>query len=184
MKLHEKTRLWWERVLEAALEFEWLKRLHQAELEGSDRFRDIIRKWRPQHTADWTTILTIAIEEQGHALLVDAALLKRGYDAPRKYPAGRERYWDAVYEGITDFPQACAVAAYGEVLALNRFRVLVAHPQTPPDIYRLAAEILPEEEEHARVLRGLAGKTAMDAMRPFHRRGMAALGLADVDDDD
>lgn len=183
MRLHDYTKAWWERVLDEGRLDAWLKRLHQAETQGAERFQDLIERWKPEGEA-LDILFDITLDEVVHGGLVSINLDMREVEVPAGYPSGPERYWDAVYAGVVDLETACAAAAFGEVLALNRFRVLIAHPRTPEDVRALAECILPDEERHARELRRLAGKRGMDRIRPCHRAGMAALGLGHVEDDD
>jgi hypothetical protein len=183
LKLHELTRLWWERILDEDRVNEWLLRLHQAETQGGDRFEQLAVRWDLQGEAA-VIVSIIASDEYVHGEFVANALRVRGVEPPTAWAPAPERYWDAIYRGVSDRGTACAAAAIGEMLALNRFRVLIAHPRTPEDVRALARLILPDEERHARQLRALAGKRGMDRVRPFHRAGMAALGLTDVEDDD
>lgn len=183
MQLHDNTRLWWEKVLDGDRVNEWLFRLHQAETQGCGRFLELAARWKPGEEA-YITIARIACDEYVHGTYVAETLRARGLEPPTSWPPTPERYWDAIFAGVCDLETACAAAAYGEMLALNRFRVLIAHPRTPEDVRALALRIKPDEERHARDLRALAGKRGMDRIRPAHRAGMAALGLAHVEDDD
>lgn len=183
MNLHDNTWRWWDKVLDARRDGEFLLRLHQAETQGCGRFLDLIARWDPQG-GPRAIVAMIASDEYVHGTYVAETLRARGIEPPTSWPPAPERYWDAIFKGVVDFETACAAAAFGEMLALNRFRVLIAHPRTPSDVEALARRIKPDEERHARDLRAIAGKRGMDRIRPFHRVGMVALGLADVEDDE
>lgn len=184
MKLHVLTRKWWEKVLDEDRVDAWLLRLHQAELQGSERFQHLIDSWKPEGEA-LEILKRITDDEEKHGMLVELVLMHRCRMRPkRSWPEAPERYWDNVYQGVDDLQTACAAAAFGEMLALNRFRVLIAHERTPGDIRLLAEIILPDEERHARDLRKLAGSDGMNRVRPFHKLGMEALGLIDIQDDE
>ena len=183
MKLHVRTAEWWVKLLRENRLNAWLQRLHQAESGGAARFVKIVETWKPQGDAR-VTFSSIIDDEIHHRDLVDVVLIERGIEIPGPAPEASERYWTHVWKGVDNFATACAAGTYGEMLALNRFRVILAHEQTPDDVRKLASWILPDEERHASELRRLAGKKAMDAIRPFHEAGKLALGLIAVDDDE
>jgi len=64
-----------------------------------------------------------------------------------------------------------------EVTALIRFRVLVDDIQTPKELKNLFELILPDEEQHTKILADFAGFEAMKTIRPFHEKGLSNLGI-------
>ncbi len=183
MKLHQRTTDWWVRLLREGRLDAWLQRLHQAESGGAARFSKIAADWKPIGQAQ-VTLSDIIDDEIRHKDLVEVVLIGRRIEVPAPARESEERYWSQVWKGVTSFETACAAGTYGEMLALNRFRVIHGHADTPNDVHQLVARIEPDEARHAFELRRLAGKPAMDAMRPFHEAGKLALGLIAVEDED
>ncbi|MFA5854200.1 MAG: ferritin-like domain-containing protein [Patescibacteria group bacterium] len=182
MSLHEKTAAWWSLLVRFIPRFEqWLQRLYLAEKGGAERFQAIVDRWNLAGD-QLATFNGIIMDELRHQDLVAGLLAARGVDLPTEPTP--ERYWDPVWAGVTTFEEACAAGARGEMLARNRFRVILNHPETPEDVRAIVAQILPDEERHARLLGELAGTGAMLRMRPFHQKGMRALGLIETEDDD
>ncbi len=177
MSLHLFTEQWWDGKLADPVSLsEWLVRLREAEWGGAKRFQQIVDRWKPTGDA-LAAYLKIIDDELRHKLLVEMVLASRSIafsDAPSNKP---ERYWEPVWQGVSSFETACAAGAYGEMLALNRFRVIHSHEDTPDDIRLLVGLILPDEKRHAKELHALAGDAAMNAVRPFHELGKQALGI-------
>ncbi len=177
MGLHQRTSDWLVALVQSGQIYtRWLRRLYWAEYGGAGRFRNIVEQY--QLTGETHAVFEgIIADELRHKGLVEALLAAKGIAVPET--PGLERYWDPVWSGIASFQDACAAGAFGEMLARNRFDVIAKHPITPEDIRSLVQQILPDEERHARLLGELAGPEAMNRMRPYHKKGMAALGLID-----
>ena len=169
-KLHDFTYNWWTKLLANEKLNEWLKKLYWAEIGGAQRFIDISHKYNMDYVLN-----EIIEDEYNHSELVKTLLSLKNIKIGDKSTI--ERYWDSVYLGVDDFKTACAAAAYGEMLARNRFKIILEHPDTPNDVRFLVALILPDEEEHAKILGQFAGKDAMNKIKPFHKNGMDALGI-------
>lgn len=182
MPLHEFTEQWWEsKLADPAGLRKWLLRLREAERGGAMRFQGIVDRWKPSGDA-LEKYLAVIADERRHQLLVEMVLADRAIPFTAAPSDDPERYWDRVWKGVSSFETACAAGAFGEMLALNRFRVIHSHELTPPDVRLLVGLILPDEKRHARQLHELAGDAAMNAVRPFHQAGKAALGLAFEDE--
>lgn len=181
MKLHDKTSAWWAARVRDRRENSFLLQLRQAEAGGADRFQSIVDRFHPtgEALAHYEGIIS---DERRHQRLVEELLTARSVPFPS--PPTPERYWGKIWDKVTTFEEACAAGAFGEMLARNRFRVILHHPDTPEDIRALVAQILPDEECHARLLGAMAGDAAMNRMRSYHLEGMAALGLVEVVEDD
>lgn len=169
-KLHDFTYNWWTKLLADGKLNEWLKKLYWAEIRGAKRFTDIYFKY-----GSFDVIEEIIEDEYNHSDFVKTLLNLNNVEIGDEPTV--ERYWDSVYLGVDDFKTACAAAAYGEMLARNRFKIILEHPDTPSDVRFLVALILPDEEEHAEILGQFAGKDAMNKIKPFHKNGMNALGI-------
>ncbi len=172
--LHQRTCLWLEALVREGRLYSWLQRLYWAELGGARRFQEIVTRWRPSGTA-LEAYEGIIADEFRHADLIKALLDQ--HELPLLPAPTSERYWDPVWGGITSFEDACAAGTRGEMLARNRFRVMIKHPVTPQAICELLMQILPDEVRHAKLLGEMAGNEAMKRMHPHHLEGMAALGL-------
>ena len=176
-KLHEFTEAWWTRLVKRDGVVEWLQRIYTAEISGGFRFMNLATEFTGD-IREYDTLRNFALDEFKHAQMV-ATVLETIHVTPSfEHTLNRsERYWDAVNEGAVDRWCALAAGAYGKVLALNRFRVVSVHPDTPPNVKVLVDSILPDEARHAENLATFAGQRAMEAVRPFHRNGMKAFGL-------
>ena len=188
MKLHEKTYQWWSDVLAKGEINQRLANLWLAEYEGAYKFNNLANDMRwPVPAEVRQTLISMAGDESMHQMWLTKVLFARGAidlvigQRPWNRPS---RFWEAINEGVDSLETACAAAAYGEMLALNRFRVIVDHPGTPDDVRLLCARIIPDESNHARDLRKIAGKEAMDRIRPCFLKAKSALGLADTDEDE
>lgn len=174
MTLSSFTKQWWEQKLETGME-DWLVRLRSTEWDAANRFQLTLDTWPAEGEA--LKIFTgIMDDERRHSRMVETVLIQRGIPFPEKAAIGRERYWEQVWPHVGSFQQACAALAFGETLAITRFRVICDHPGTPGYVKELIQRVMPDEWRHIRQLSSLAGP-ALNEMRPHHHRGMQALNI-------
>jgi hypothetical protein len=176
MKLQDFTKHWWETKLTDGTMDAWLVRLRATEWDAANRFQLALDTW-PAEMHEREVFKGIMEDERRHSLMVERVLLERGIPFPQLATSGRERYWEQVWPRVTGFRFACAALAFGETLAITRFRVIIDHPNTPDYVRELIERVVPDERRHINSLTRIAGIRIMNEMREHHENGMQALNI-------
>lgn len=174
----EFTKNWWSNLLKKEDKLNaWLIKLFFNEHIASLRFDNIIDKFNQEISEiDFKLFRNISKDEKHHASLLMVYLAAKNIYLDNTLQL-QSKYWPETEKYSTIFELACAVAAYAEVTALIRFRILVNDNQTPKDLKILFETILPDEERHAKILTELAGPKSMQEIRPYHEKGLTNLGI-------
>jgi rubrerythrin len=154
---------------------EWLTKQYHGEATAAVRIRSFSNKYAIDEKHK-KTLEVIAAQEDKHADWIGDLLWSRGIKA--KIIIGKEeRYWEKTIPGIHSFETGTAVAAHAEGMRLKRIRAILAHPDSPADIQKVFAKILPEEEFHERSFCAMSNHSALKATAGNHQAGFEALGL-------
>lgn len=175
MKLQNFSKQWWEQKLDQGFE-SFLVRLRATEWDAANRFQLTLDSWHADSVSK-RIFEGIMLDERRHSKMVEEVLIAQGIQFPPLAAAGRERYWEQVWPHVTSFRFACAALAFGETLAITRFRVIASHPKTPEYVRELVEKLIPDERRHISELTRIAGTPVMNVMRRFHEAGMEALGI-------
>lgn len=175
MRLSDFTKQWWEKKLMDGLA-DWLIRLRATEWDAANRFQLALDSW-PANGPEKIMFEQIMQDERRHSRMVEEVLIRQCISFPEHAEVGRERYWEQVWPHVTGFRFACASLAFGETLAIARFRVIVEHPGTPSFVRELVESVIPDEERHIHQLTSIAGPAIMNYMRKFHKLGMVAINI-------
>lgn len=155
----------------------WLKKQYHGELTAAARIREFVYS-RCTDTRHASTLNTIALQEELHALWVGNLLLARGISPePLDIEA---RYWKAVENEAQTFESAAAVAALAENMRLERIRVIANDQSAPDDIRAVFEKILPQEIWHEKAFREMTDQTSIDKVTAAHNAGVESIGLITV----
>lgn len=158
---------WWEGLLKDEERMaRWLQKLQKTEYSGYDDNLKAIEQWAGDNIAAQTVLRATAFDELRHSDLLIEILNKRGLSTETNPP--ESVYWSEMDKEITDLSSCAAVFHLGEQLAVDRFQVIAAHPDTPADIMGFLTSVIPDEEYHARSFRKLTDDATLDRILQKH----------------
>lgn len=165
---------WIDEVKAVPAKFDhWLQRQYVGECLAAERIRQLAELVPEKHK---TVLHKIAADEAQHAAWVQGLLEVRGIPLPEVTQDGT-RYWGPVLEQGLSVQQLLAAGAHAEEMRLHRIRAIAADPEFPEDVRKVFADILPDEEFHARAFAAAAGPAAVSDAEGRHQQGLEALGL-------
>lgn len=153
----------------------WLKDQYHGERTAATRVASLLVDYPEMSESAKTIIQRIAVDESTHAEWVGELLTSRGITP--EILNKESRYWDKVLpkEAVT-FEEICAVGHHAEEMRLERIRV-IAKDENHPDIAKVFAAILPDEEFHARAFEKLSSPECIAEAEISHLDGRNSLGL-------
>lgn len=175
--ISDKTKAWWRLCLVDPEKLQhWLVVLYNNEKDAEERFVDFAETYCKNDKENYDLFMLIADQERQHATIVEELLKSREITLYEK-STKNGRYWRNTLPCICDIKTAAAIGAYAEGLSLMRMLIIVNDEKTPDDIRKMFEIIEPEESFHAKVLKRIATKYGMKAVKDCHDKGLEELGL-------
>lgn len=168
------TKQWLEEVkADPAKLTHWLKRQYIGECLAADRIellaRSVDTKYKP-------VLMKIAKDEQTHANWVCELLVARNIKIP-EVSIKDTRYWEPILSNLQSFEEIAGAGHHAETMRLIRIRALAADTEIATDIRTVFANILPDEEMHAKAFAAMSTKSAIESTKELHKQGLDMLGL-------
>lgn len=153
---------------------QWLERQYVGERLAADRIQELATA--KKDTRYGKVLERIAADEQKHAVWVADLLHARGIELPTPSIKGT-RYWEPILDNLHSFAEIAGAGHHAETMRLLRIQELAADAEIDADIRQVFAQILPDEEFHAKAFAAMSTEDAIEATRELHKLGLDMLGL-------
>lgn len=151
----------------------WLERQYIGEITAAKRIRKLAdespEKFKP-------VINRIADDEAQHAFWVGELLVTRAIAIP-VIDHAEDRYWEPILDNLHTFEEIAGAGHHAETMRLVRIRALAADEEIAEDIRKVFAQILPDEEFHAKAFAAMSTEDAIYSSKVLHEQGLDMLGL-------
>lgn len=167
---------WWNETKANDAELiNWLRNQYHGEVTAAERIERYCTAKLSEDDKRRAILKMIAAQERQHSRWVGDLLKAR--NAMPEILTKSERYWEIVLNKIESFEDAAGIAHHAETMRLERIRVIAEDETAPEDIRAVFSKILKDELFHAKAFASLAGKEAIEKLKPSHLKGTEAIGF-------
>lgn len=171
----KNTQQWLEEIKTDPAKFNhWLERQYVGECLAADRIEKLAEL--QAETRFGKVLKKIANDERNHAQWVAELLVNRGITLPEPSMDGT-RYWEPILDNLHSFEEIAGAGHHAETMRLIRIRALAEDVEMPDDIRKVFANILPDEEFHAKAFAAMSTEEAIESTGKLHNMGLEMLGL-------